>query len=405
MVQSAKIRVLFVDDKQRELKALEEIFEAKRENWEMTFCDGGKHALEYLSKNGCDVLVTAMEMPQVGGYDLLKKVKEEHPEIIRIVLSGYAQTDLALKTLMITHQYLHKPCVPEMLIDTIDRAYRLRNLVKSEKVASLVSGLETVPSIPGMYQEITEAVSSVDTPIDKIERIVEKDMGMATKILQVANSAYFGVSHHVTNLGEAISVLGFDVIRSLVLGAGIFQQIPKEVSRILPVDALWSHVLFTSLFAKKIAEDSGSNASTVDYCFMAGLLSKVGMVVLASNFPEKYREVLEVVRKEGCLLHVAEERVLGADHASVGGHLLSVWGMPDPIIEGVAYYAYPNACVNHMFLPMTAVHVANRLARNINGSGEWDPQYEIDMIYLKKLCLDGKLKEWESWGEVAVEKV
>lgn len=395
---SDKIKILFVDDEERVLSGLQRAFRKKRDEWDMTFCVGGKAALRWLEENQCDVLVTDMRMPEVSGFELLKKVKEQYPTIIRIVLSGYAETELVIKTVMIAHQYLHKPCVPEMLIDTIDRAYKLRYLVSSEKVASLVAGLETVPSIPTMYEEITKAVASMDTPIEKIERIIEKDMGMATKILQVVNSAYFGISHHVTNLGEAITILGFDIVRSLILGANIFQKVPSEVFKILPVKDLWDHVVFTSLFAKKIAEDNEESSTNVDYCFMAGLLSKIGIVVLASNFPEQYKQVLELVEKEGCMLYTAEERILGADHASVGGHLLSLWGMPDPIVEGVAYYSYPNACISHMFLPMTAVHVANRLASNINGKASWDPQYEIDEEYLNKLCMKDKLKRWESWG-------
>lgn len=392
-----KLKILFVDDEDNILSGLKRTMRHKQGEWEMVFRNSGQAALDALEEEHFDFLVTDMMMPGMNGSQLLNIVKDKHPDVVRVVLSGHAERDLMLKTAMSVHQYLHKPCVPELLIETVSRATKLRECLRKDAIKKVTNRLMSLPSIPELYTEIMDAMNDPDVSIDTIADIIGKDMSMAAKILQVVNSAFFGIPHHVTNLNEAITILGIDIVRSLVLGASIFEKVDKSLHKIIPVENLWNQAFYTSLYAKKIAEYEQVSDKEIDYCFMGGLLHKIGIVVLASNMPEEYKKVAGIVKETGMPLYKAEEEIFMSHHGEIGGYVLSLWGLPDPIVEGVAYHNNPSDCESMQFLPLSAIHVGNRLALDLI-EPDWTQAGEIDTAYLKKLGVYDHFEKWNSWG-------
>jgi len=219
-----KKRVLFVDDEPRILDGLKRMLRHMRDEWEMSFVESGEAALKVLESARFDVVVSDMRMPGMDGAELLTRVMERYPQIVRIVLSGHADKEMILKTVRPAHQYLSKPCDPEKLRSTVARASALRGLLADELLKQLVSQMSTLPSAPSLYNEVMNELRSGEGSVQRVGEIVSKDVGMTAKILQVVNSAFFGVPRHVESPAQAVSLLGLETIKALALSAQVFSQ-------------------------------------------------------------------------------------------------------------------------------------------------------------------------------------
>ena len=190
-------RVLFVDDEHRILDGLQDLLRNIRPRMEMVFALGGESALNEMSKAPFDVIVSDMRMPGMDGAMLLRKVKEQYPEVARIILSGYADRNAIFMALGVSHQFLSKPCDSDRLCEVIERACKLRALLTDETLRKAVGGIEKLPSVPVMYQQLMIAMAGPEGSMQTITRIIEQDPAMCAKVLQLVNSACFGATRPI----------------------------------------------------------------------------------------------------------------------------------------------------------------------------------------------------------------
>ena len=387
-------RILFVDDEPKVLDGLRRMLRPMRHEWEMAFAPGGEEALAALAEKHFDVVVSDMRMPGMDGAQLLSEVKQRYPGIVRIVLSGHSERETVLRSVGPAHQYLAKPCDPKQLRNVITRACALRDLLSEDSLRELVSQMSTIPSLPETYTEIVEELQSPNASMKKVGEIVSKDMGMTAKVLQLVNSAFFGLRHHVSTPSQAASFLGVDTLKSLVLSVHIFSQLDNIKIEGFCLDRLWNHSAATGALAKRIAAAEGCAEQLRDHALMAGLLHDAGKLIIAANLPERYSDVLASVESEGLKLWEAERQILTNTHAEVGAYLLGLWGLPDPIVEAVAFHHNPSRCLGDEFAPLTAVHAANALEHE-QSSVENDPDANrLDTEYLGQLGLAERLPVW-----------
>ncbi|MBW1802965.1 MAG: HDOD domain-containing protein [Deltaproteobacteria bacterium] len=391
-----KRQIIFVDDEPMILQGLRRMLRGMRHEWDMVFALGGPEALEFMAKNPFDVIVSDMRMPDMDGAQLLDKVKKLYPYTVRIILSGHSEKEMIMKAVRPAHQYLSKPCDAGKLKSTIDRSCRVRDLLAQDNLKDLVSQIESLPSLPAIYKELVDMLQSSDGSIQKIGEVIARDMGMTAKILQLVNSAFFGVPRHISNPPQAVSLLGLDTVKALVLTIGIFSKFEKDRLLGLGVESLWDHSMKTGTIAKGVAEVEGVHKNQQDDALMAGLLHDVGKLILAANIPEKYGEVLEQARVQGVSPHEAEGQILGATHAEVGAYLVGLWGFPDTIVEAIAFHHSPEDCPAEGLTPLSIIHVANGLEHHFTQSSAGDgPVPGIDYAYLEKLGLIGRIPEWQ----------
>lgn len=217
---------------------------------------------------------------------------------------------------------------------------------------------------------------------------------MTAKILQMVNSSFFGLRRHVSSPSQAVSLLGLDIVKALVLSVHIFTQFDSQKPSCLSLERLWKHSFATGVFAKAIAKEEKQKRTLIDDSFMTGLLHDLGKLILSTNFPERYREVQVLAKERDIPPWKAESEVLGATHAQVGAYLIGLWGMEDPIVEGLAFHHCPSECQAQGFSPMLAVHVANSLEHQENGSDREEAVSEIDTDYLSELNMADQLTVW-----------
>jgi len=399
----SKKHILFVDDEPNVLQGLTRMLRPLRHEWEIVTAESGNEALSILAESSFDVIVTDMRMPGMDGAQLLNEVMKRYPQIVRIVLSGQSDQESILRSVGPTHQYLSKPCDAETLKATVDRACNLRDVLASATLRRLASQMQSLPSLPSIYMEVLKEVRSPEPAIEKIGRLISRDAAMTAKILQLVNSAFFGFYSHITDPCRAVTILGLDKIRSLVLTIHIFTQFNQAQLTRFNLDALWHHNLYVGQCAKEISVQQNAGKATIEESFMAGMLHDTGKLILMANLPDDYQKALATAKQKSITENQAEYEVFGTSHAEIGAYLLGLWGLPTPIVEAIAFHHRPTACTNQNFSPLTTVYAADMLVREAQNE-KCEAETNLDTDYLNQLGLVDKVPAWQVLCRETVSK-
>jgi HD-like signal output (HDOD) protein len=396
-------RILFVDDEPRVLDGLRRSLRAQRARWDMTFAVGGAAALQELERAPFDVMVTDMRMPEIDGLTLLTAARERWPRMARIVLSGYMDMEVALRSTSVAHQFLGKPSEPAELEAVVERTRRLAELLADDTLRTVVGEVGALATRPTVYAELERVVADPAAGLAEVSAIVEREVSLTAKVLQVVNSSFFGLPRRVTTVGHAVAYLGANVIRALVLSheiAGIAsaRPLPTEFS----LAAHQEHAMRVAGLARRIAGGGGA----ADDAFLAAVLHDVGELLLATQRPDWLRESAALARDRGLPLHLAEAELFGASHAEVGAYLVGLWGLPSRIVEAVAYHHVPARGGSGGVLDVTAaVHIADALVTEVApatvGVTGGVPA-ELDRAYVESLDVAERLAAWRAEASVEV---
>jgi putative nucleotidyltransferase with HDIG domain len=389
-----KKRILFVDDEPLVLRGLQRTLRKMRSEWDMVFASGGKEALEILDQQAMDVIVSDLKMPEMDGMQLLTEVKTRYPHVVRIILSGHLEHEMTLQSVQYAHQNLTKPCDAKVLKQTLAKLFALRDILADKGLKKIVSQIESLPSLPSIYNEIMAEMQSEDPSIKKVGDIISTDLSMTAKILQVVNSVFFGLSRKISSPQEAVVLLGLETIKSLVLSVKIFAEFSHKKFSWFNIDHLFNHSMSVSTFAKTIIKREKLGAELINYSLMAGLLHDLGKLILATNFQEPYKEVLATAREFDQNLWDLEYKAFGTSHAEIGAYLMGLWNLETPIIEAIAFHHNPNDSLSQNMGLLTAVHIGNAIDHNGHNSNNGNSDLKCDARYLENLGITARIPEW-----------
>ena len=356
-----KRQILFVDDEPLVLRAMERGLRSVRAEWDMRFAESGAQALELMAAQPCDVIVTDMRMPRMNGVALLKEVCRRHPATIRLVLSGHADQEMVAQCVGVAHQYLSKPCDTERLKLAVQNALAVAESSGDLATRSLVGSIDTLPSLPELYLQIIKALERESVSTQDLARIIQRDIAMTAKILKLVNSTYFGLRRAIETPAEAITYLGVETVKALVMVNGIFEQATAFRVPGFTLDDLWTHTLRVASGAFRITQLEHAEHALQEEAFVGGVLHDLGILILANAHPEAYGRVVQAVRG-GALLLECERDAFQTSHPEVGAYLLGLWGIPAPIRDIVRHHHQPNGSGAAPSLPLLAVHAADLIA-------------------------------------------
>jgi HD-like signal output (HDOD) protein len=388
-----KKRILFVDDEPNILAGLKRMLRSMRKEFELQFAENGQEALAILEATDFDVVVSDMRMPGMDGAQLLTEIQKRHPYSIRIMLTGQAQEESILKTVGVAHQFLAKPCEPEYLKAILLRASGLHDLISHAALKKIVSQLGTLPSLPEVYAKLRKAMEDPEISVAEVAAIIEEDMAMSAKVLQLVNSAFFGLFQKVESPARAVNLLGLDTIKNLVLGVGAFSKI-KTSSKLFPVKRLWSHSMAVGTCAKKIALSESDDKELIDNCFIAGLLHDIGKLVLLAQMVDQYEQAVLLAKKESICLRRAEKEIFDTVHGDIGAYLMGLWGMPGPVVEAIGFHHRLDNYPDTGFNPAMAVHAANAIYYENRPDEIIGAPHKIHKDYLQTLGFGDKIDHW-----------
>lgn len=313
---------------------------------------------------------------------------------IRIILSGQAGDGPVLRTAGVVHQFLAKPTDPDTIKEVLRRACALQDLMKNEQLKAVVSRIGKLPSIPAIYMELKNKLMNPDCAIGEVAAIIIKDMAMSAKVLQLVNSAFFGMHTNITSPLHAVTLLGLDTVKAMVLGIGFFSTLQTTSSRAFSVDKLWEHCVTTAAFAKKIAQAETGNVQMINHTFIAGIMHDIGKLLLFSCLHDSYSQAVTMARKQYIPLHQAEQQVFNSDHANVGSYLVGLWGLPGSVIEAVAFHHQLDAYPNPSFCPAVAVHAADVIYYDLYPERSVGQPPRLNYSYLEQAGVRKRYAEW-----------
>jgi HD-like signal output (HDOD) protein len=394
MNEKIKRRILFVDDEPMVLKGLQRTLRKMRQDWDMTFVSSGREALNVLGKKPIDVIVSDLRMPEMDGGRLLAEVKKQHPHVVRIILSGQLDQEMTLKSVQLAHQSLSKPCDAEVLKHTLAKLFALRDFLSDKSIKSIISQIESLPSLPSIYTEIVTEVQSDDPAIKKVGEIISKDLSMTAKILQMVNSAFFGLFRKINSPEQAVMMLGLETIKALVLSVKIFSEFNRKSFSWFNIDDLFNHSLAVSLYSKTIIKSENLDQGLINNSMMAGLLHDLGKLILATNFEKLYQQVLAAAQGTGKNSLDLEYEAFGTSHAEIGAYLMGLWRLENPIIEAIAFHHLPARSMTQNIGLLTAVHVGNALEHEARTPSGENTELQCETEYLDKLDITSRIPQW-----------
>lgn len=371
MVERPKARrVLFVEPDPGTVGDIRSVLETRRAGWAASYVSTAAEALLACNQEPFDAVASTLDLAGTSGTALLESIAAQWPATIRILLADRSSETAALRAAPVAHDFLPTPLEPGSLGRALDSAAELSDLMHSPAVRALIGQPETLPAVPGVFLRLTKLLASEDVTIEDLARVVAEDPSLTGRVLQVANSPFFGGNRGVTAVDRAVAMLGSRLLKSLALVHGVFQSAEGTA---LPLDfdihAEQTHGTAVGALARRLAGPARG-----DGAFSAGLLHDIGRLLLAVRAPQRFEEVVDTARREGLPMLEAERAVLGVDHAELGGYLLGVWGLPPAIVSAVRHHHNPLAEADRRGFAVF-VHLADGLVREAElAAGTQEPE-------------------------------
>jgi len=243
------------------------------------------------------------------------------------------------------------------------------NQLKQRDPELLVRSITKVASLPNIFTQLNDAINDPNTTNKDFANIINEDTAIAARLLRITNSALYNFPSKVETITHAITIIGTNQLRDLVLASSViamFKNVPEDI---ITMESFWRHSVACGITARAIA--SQRREANIERFFVAGLLHDIGRLVLFMEMPDYMQAVFQLREEEHSLLYKHEKEIIGFDHAKLGGLLLKAWQLPARLIEGVALHHAPTRAVQY---PVEAaiVHSADVIANamQLGSSGE-----------------------------------
>lgn len=386
-------RILLLADESGDMARLKSLFAEAAPELSLFFASSAKDALAALEKDDFESVFCDLREGPEAGANFLQEAWRIRPRIVRFLLARSLSPDLLVTCALGAHHFLQKPLDALTLGSALSRADSINQFVRNDRIQSLVSRMRTLPSRPSLYLEVMRELRSSSASAVTVGELVEKDLAISTKLIQVVNSAFYGMAQQVTEPSAAVLLLGLETTASLVLSIEAFARFDKVKPIYFSMDRVWRHSQSVATTAKRIAELMSNDPDVARFAYTAGLLHDIGKLALALNFEDQYQGALKLAEKQKLSPSEVEAQVFGATHADTGAYLLAVWGLPLPIVEAVARHHVPARSLEKHFSAATALHLAERLeyAEDMARNGVKDVQLDLD--YPPELNLSGRIEE------------
>jgi HD-like signal output (HDOD) protein len=265
-----------------------------------------------------------------------------------------------------------------------------------DKLKALVGRLNSLPTFPTIYLQISRELNSDEPSIENIADFATQDPGLTAKMLQVANSAAFGLAHKVSNPFEAVQFIGLNAVRSIALSAHVFNNFEKVEVKKFSAFQVWTDALRCARITRQIMRLEKIDESETEDACTAAMLRNVGKLMLAKNLPEEFQQIITLAAQENLTLAEAGQKILGSSHTSVAAYLFGLWGLATPMVEAVAFHLQPAESEARTFSPLAVVHIAHALATELWPDKNSGKPAELDHDYLTSIGVDHQVGRWRT---------
>lgn len=227
-------------------------------------------------------------------------------------------------------------------------------------IDQIVSKVDELPSLPHIVVRVMELTEDPDSTAFDINEVINQDQNMTAQVLRMANSVYYGYSRRIATVTDAIVLIGFNAVRSIVLAASVSKILKKELNGyVMGEGELWRHSQGAAVFARLLAKKT--KFRSVELAYTATLLHDIGKLVLNSYLSESYQEVLKIVNEEKLPFNEVEDNMFGFNHATVGGKVAEKWNLPKDLVEAISFHHHPEEATVNPHLT-AIVHLSDLVA-------------------------------------------
>lgn len=329
-------------------------------DWQLEWAEQPEVALS--AERAPDVLVCADQVGPFSGVGLLAQLRTRHPEAMRILLAKGGDERDPMHALEVAQRVLPEPLDTLALIDAVESAAELRAMLNDPALKKAIGRVGSLPAAPNQYLALTRLLRDPDVSAARIAALVGQDPAVAAQVLRMTNSAYYSTGREITDLRTAVTRLGQNVLRRLVLAGEVFFTGTSSAE----VKAMRDRALRISRLASELLP-----GPSADLAATAGLLAEVGLLLPVQARTDDHGEI--------------------TPQNTAGAYLLGLWGLPAPIVEAVAFYQTPSRIRG--FWVTGAVHVATALVNGV----------DVDESYLRKVGQIDHLPRWRSIAEELAE--
>lgn len=260
------------------------------------------------------------------------------------------------------------------------------------KLEHVLKRIQNLPPLPTSAMRIIALTKNPATTVKELETVIGQDPALTAGILRQANSAYYGYARRISSLQEAIVMLGFQVIQGLAMAHAVAPLLKtKLVGYEIDQDGLWKHSMLTAMTAKRLCQHR--KIPFGDVAFTAGLLHDIGKLVISIYVQEVGAFLIEKVKEAELSYVELEEKIIGYNHATVGGMLAKTWNLPESLVEIISLHHNPSLAQNYTELTCV-VHIANGLSSSLGIGGGVDSflnpihQEALERLALKESDLE-----------------
>lgn len=336
-------KVLLVDDNPNILYSFKRALHSGSNQWIILTAESAADALALMSQESIDIIISDLRMPVMDGVTLLGIVSKQSPSTLRIAITGDADPVLCQQATLVAHQFIAKPIVPQELARIINQAMGASKLVMRPDIKRAILKIANLPSQPGLYNQLVAELNKPEVNLEYVASVISQDISMTAKILQLVNSAYFGLAREVKEVSQAVFYLGVETIRDLTFSVQLFSQFDQALIERSGLGSLWDHSLRVASCSRAIMASTVMDKKVIAGAFTAGLLHDIGKLILGTTSPGFYSTLNTLKLDNPSQYLVRESNEFGSTHADIGAYLLGSWGLPQDIINAVlSHHSFEN---------------------------------------------------------------
>ena len=315
-----------------QFEELDQALDGVEDDWSWAHAGSAAAAIEKLQgTQRFDVVVSDLALV---GSEWLNEVAERSPVSARLVLMDTHESAPALAAAAIAHQCLGKPYSADRLQSALASASRWRSHAGQSQIYDQLTRLRTVPTLPRTHRELMQELQAEEPNLAVIAEIVADDPAMSAKLLQLINSPYFGVREEITNIKQAVLLLGLDLLRDLSTSYAVFQAFTGQVEESL-LEHLWRESHVVAALVDRLSRHLELEGAVRGDLRVAAFIHEIGRLALLALDVRAYAPCIDM---EGEALIAAERERYGIDHAMAGAYLLSLWGLPERLVQCVYHH-------------------------------------------------------------------
>ena len=366
--------------------------------WDILRVDCARSLIAYLKESEYQAIVVAPSTRLHLDQDCLIKAMKLQPKAVRVVLPGMmGSSNQMSRTNDLAHRVYGAQDSIATITNSVEIQVKLNRLINKPRNRDFFNAGGPLPSPPKIYKALTDALNSEQSSASQIAEIVQQDPALVAKVLKMVNSAFFGLQREISNIGEAVSILGVRTLRGLALSghlACLYPQNPQWAA--FSFDKVNERALMVARLAAQITKDMRANNGIQDQAFLAGLLHDIGTLFIASRDPVRYLDVMTLSGAKNASICAVEKKMLGFFHGEIGAYLMAHWGLPPQVIEAVLLHHTPHLCGDRGFSPLTAVHIADALIPAISNATGADLSNKLSKEYVIGTGAHSHFPKWQA---------